>query len=185
MPRFEVTGPDGHRYEVMAPEGAKESEVMERVRAEATKKPETPKEITPEDRRAYTEASNDLSRPENVKAQAALEEKYGGRDTFTMALDPVGEVAGRYVLPPALALATGYGAATLATPAGVIPAAAMNKAAYEPTMKAVADTAMRGASAVGQGAKAVWNDPRTQWLVRALEAGGAFELARRAMRGKE
>src|SRR5262245_49358410 len=42
MPEYEVTGPDGHRYAVTAPEGTSENDVIARVRREAKGLPAAP-----------------------------------------------------------------------------------------------------------------------------------------------
>lgn len=161
MPRFEITGPDGHRYEVTAPEGATEAEVLERVKAEASTGPATPAtpKITPADRAAYTEALPGT--PEGQKTRAAIEQKYGGREAFLQAFDPTGEYLGKHVVPLVMASGVVGGVPGLATSMAEGGAAVLSAPALRTALGEVAKKV--GKAAIGGGA-----------------AGGAFEVARRA-----
>lgn len=204
MPRFEIVGPDGHRYEVTAPEGATEAEVLERVKAEAAKTappkletlpPAAPKplELTKEDRRAYADAAPGT--PEGRKTREAIEKKYGGHDNFWRQFDPFAQAAGKYAVPPLVAggLAAGVPAlaATMGAPwiaASMLPArmaSGVSPAILEPSLAEIASTATGAAGAVGSAAKAAATNPIVLKALKLLGGGAlgamGFEGGRRLM----
>jgi hypothetical protein len=170
MPRYEITGPDGHRYEVSAPEGASEADVLAHVQAEAAKSPAGSKPTTPrapagkpvdesavgisaEDRRAYAEALPGT--PEGMKARKAIEDKYGGYNAFIQKYDPVGEALGKST--PALALIAAAAAG------GPVTGAVLDAGAAALTSPAARSIAMES----------------LKWLGRGALGAGGFEFARR------
>lgn len=64
MPRFEITGPDGKRYEVNAPEGASERQAIEYVKAQHYSQPAQPQ------RSVYEQTAQKQSALENMLAGA-------------------------------------------------------------------------------------------------------------------
>lgn len=181
MPRFEITGPDGHRYDVTAPEGASDADVLAHVKAEAAKTPakaEGAKEISAEDRRAWTDASLTQGQPESAKKMAEIEKKYGGHEAFVNQLSPIME-------PVGTALATGAVVGGLsAAPLGVA------SALSQPLVKM---TSM-GIPVMGEGAGllevaktaggAVAKNPAVRealkWIAKGALGATGFEAARKA-----
>lgn len=147
--------------------------------------------ISKEERAAYEGALPGT--PEGMKVREGIEAKHGGREAFLNEYDPLGEFLGKEVLPPALAAAIPYGVGQLAVAsrAPLIARTAQKRylaeggqpATVETGAKEVADLAMKGAGKVKDAAKATWEDPRVQMLVKAILGGAGFEGARRYFEG--
>ena len=140
MPRFVVTGPDGHRYQVTAPEGASESDVMAHVKAEAAKAPAAPaKPEAP----GYTDTHGPLSGA--VLDTLGLSKRPGAKTPAGVVLNPSGPLehgVSMAVKVPAYAAAGPWGALPLAGAEGAAAAAQRGEGAASMAGHGLLDVAL-------------------------------------------